>query len=101
MLFYVKIKNKYVVCLYVDDLTFTGSNPSFFEEFKKTMGKKFEMTDIRLMAYYHGIEVKQKGDNIFISQEDYTIEIPNKYKMHNCNPINTLVECRVKLSSLS
>ena len=55
------------MCLYVDDLIFIGSNPSFFEEFKKAMAKEFEITDIGLMAYYLGIEVKQKGDDIFIS----------------------------------
>ena len=45
---------------YVDDVIFTGSNPSLFEEFKRLMIKEFEMTNIRLMAYYLGIEVKQK-----------------------------------------
>ena len=38
-----------------------------FEEFKKAMTKEFEMTDIGLMSYYLGIEVKQEEDNIFIS----------------------------------
>ena len=60
-----------IVCLYVDDLIFTGNNPSMFEDFKKAMTKEFEMTDIGLMAYYLGIEVKQMEDGIFISQEGY------------------------------
>ena len=38
-----------------------------FEEFKKAMIKEFKMTDIELMSYYLGIEVKQKEDGIFIS----------------------------------
>ena len=29
-----------------------------FEEFKQAMTKEFEMTDIRSMSYYFGIEVK-------------------------------------------
>ncbi|KAM2011380.1 hypothetical protein EV2_024130 [Malus domestica] len=58
---YVKVKDEdiLIVCLYVDDLIFTGSDPSIFEEFKRVMTKEFEMTDIGLMAYYLGIEVKQ------------------------------------------
>lgn len=37
----VKIKDGdiLIMCIYVDDLIFTGSNPSMFEEFKKTMIK--------------------------------------------------------------
>ena len=66
---YVKIKDGdiLIVCIYVDDLIFTRSNPSMFEEFKKAIIKEFEMTDIGLMSYYLGIEVKQKKDGIFIS----------------------------------
>ncbi|KAH9681167.1 hypothetical protein KPL71_026862 [Citrus sinensis] len=61
---YVKEKDGdiLIVCLYVDDLIFTGSDPSLFEEFKRVMIKEFEMTDIGLMAYYLGIEVKQKKE---------------------------------------
>jgi hypothetical protein len=48
------------VCLYVDDLIFTGNNPTMFEDFKKSMVQEFEMTDIGLMAYFLGLEVTQK-----------------------------------------
>ncbi|KAH9782617.1 hypothetical protein KPL71_008982 [Citrus sinensis] len=97
---YVKEKDEdiFIVCLYVDDLIFTGSNPSLFEEFKRVMIKEFEMTNIGLMTYYLGIEVKQKEECIFISQESYAKEILKKFKMNNCKPISTPVECGVKLS---
>ncbi|KAM0989066.1 hypothetical protein FF1_013044 [Malus domestica] len=98
--FYVKVKDEdiLIVCLYVDDLIFIGSNPSMYEEFKRVMTKEFEMTDIGLMAYYLGIEVKQNKEGIFISQESYTKEILKKFKMEYCKPISTPVECRVKLT---
>lgn len=69
---YVKVKDGdiLIVHLYVDDLIFIGSNPSLFGEFKKVMAKEFNMTDIGLMAYYLGIEVKQQENDIFISQEN-------------------------------
>jgi len=96
----MKIKEAYIiiVCLYVDDLIFTISNPSLFDDFKKTMATEFEMTDIGLMAYYLGIEVKQKEEGIFISQESYAKDILKKFKMNDCNPVSTLVECGVKMS---
>ncbi|KAJ4716489.1 Retrovirus-related Pol polyprotein from transposon TNT 1-94 [Melia azedarach] len=97
---YIKIKDEdiLIVCLYVDDLIFTGSNPSLFDDFKNTMTKEFEMSDIRLMVYYLSIEVKQEEDEIFISQQRYTKEILKKFKMENCKLISTPIKCRVKLS---
>lgn len=49
------------VCFYVDDLIFIGSNQLMFEEFKKQMTERFEMTDLGLMSYYFGIDVKQSA----------------------------------------
>ena len=87
-----------IVCLYVDDLIFTGNNRSMFEDFKKAMACEFEMTNIGLMAYYLGIEVKQTEEGIFISQEGYAKEILKKFEMLDCKPVSTPVECGVKLS---
>ncbi|KAL0554273.1 hypothetical protein IC582_008190 [Cucumis melo] len=64
-----------VVCLYVDDLIFTRNCASMFEDLKNAMTQEFEMTDIGLMSYYLGIEVKQSEEGIFISQERYTREV--------------------------
>ncbi|XP_070034405.1 uncharacterized mitochondrial protein AtMg00810-like [Nicotiana tomentosiformis] len=86
------------VWLYVDDLIFTGNNPSLFETFKKDISRKFEMTDVGLMSYYLGLEVKQMEDGFFISQESYTKEILKKFNMLDCNPVNTLMESGTKLS---
>ncbi|XP_028086227.1 uncharacterized protein LOC114287147 [Camellia sinensis] len=74
------------------------NNPSMFVEFKKAMIRKFEMTDIGLMEYYLGIEVKQMEKGIFISEEGYTKEILKKFKMIDCKLVNTPGECGVKLT---
>ncbi|KAE8734503.1 hypothetical protein F3Y22_tig00000764pilonHSYRG00191 [Hibiscus syriacus] len=91
---YIKIKDEdiLIVCVYVDDLIFTGSNPSMFNEFKDVMMKEFEMTDMGLMAYYLGIEVKQQNDGIFISQESYAKEILKKFKMENFGLVSRYME---------
>ncbi|KAK2970738.1 hypothetical protein RJ640_009657 [Escallonia rubra] len=75
-----------------------GNNPSMFKEFKNAMAQEFEMTDIGLMSYYLGIEVKQRDNVIFISQEGYAKEILKKFKMDDANPVSTPVEIGVKLS---
>ena len=58
---YVKYKgnNFLIVSLYVDDLLVTGDDARLVEEFKQEMMQAFEMTDLGLMTYFLGIEIKQ------------------------------------------
>ena len=86
------------MCLYVDDLIFTSSNPSMFDKFKKEMTKEFKMTYIGLMCYYLGIEVKQEDKGIMITKEGYAKEVLKKFKMDDFNPVGTPMECEIKLS---
>lgn len=68
-----------------------------FDDFKTAMVKEFEMTDIGLMSYYLGIEVKQRDDGIFVSQEGYAKKILKKFEMENYKSVSTPVECGVKM----
>jgi hypothetical protein len=60
--------NLIIVSVYVDDLLVTGSNKTQIQEFKAEMLDVFEMTDLGLMSYFLGMEVKQSDDGIFICQ---------------------------------
>lgn len=93
----VKKGDMLIVCLYVDDLIFIGNNHQMAEEFKKMMACEFEITDIGLMSYYLGIEVKQSEYKVFISQSGFAKEILKKFKMEECNPVSTSIECNSKL----
>ena len=46
-----------VICLYVDDLIYMGTNMKMVEDFKKAMMKEFEMTDLGLIKYFLGFQV--------------------------------------------
>jgi hypothetical protein len=41
----------------VDDLIFTGNDELMFLEFKKSMVREFDMTDLRKMKNFLGVEV--------------------------------------------
>lgn len=60
-----------IVSVYVDDLLFTGNDDKMLEEFKSSMKREFDMTDLGRMKYFLGIEVTQRDDGIFISQKKY------------------------------
>ncbi|KAK4258396.1 hypothetical protein QN277_007851 [Acacia crassicarpa] len=87
-----------IVCLYVDDMIFTGNNPGMFVEFKKAMTREFEMTDIGEMSYFLGVEVEQREEGIFMSQKKYAQEILNRFRMKDCKPMSTPIEKGTKLT---
>jgi len=90
--------NLMLVALYVDDLIFMGNNDEMIEKFKSTMIQEFEMTDLGLMKFFLGLEVRQGKTGIFISQEKYAKEILEKFKMASCNPVSIPMEPGAKLS---
>jgi hypothetical protein len=53
-----------IVGVYVDDLVVTGSSVSSIKRFKDQMSSMFKISDLGLLSYYLGIEVKQGGDGI-------------------------------------
>ncbi|KAF7112693.1 hypothetical protein RHSIM_RhsimUnG0203300 [Rhododendron simsii] len=85
------------VCLYVDDLIFTGNNPAMFDSFKQSMIQEFEMTYIRLMAHFLRIEVMQRDDGIFISQAGYAKNVFKRFGMEKSNPVTTPIESGVEV----
>nr|XP_027082202.1 uncharacterized protein LOC113704502 [Coffea arabica] len=59
-----------IVCLYVDDLIFTGNDSAMFEKFKKSIMAEFDISNLEKMHYFLGIEVVQSTVEIFVSQKN-------------------------------
>ena len=60
-----------VVSLYdVDDLFITRSSAKLIGEFNLDMMQVFEMTDLGLMTYFLGMEIKQGKDQVFFAREN-------------------------------
>eukprot|EP00253_Pinus_taeda_P014297 PITA_14297 len=87
-----------IVVLYVDDLIFTGSDDFLIADFKQIMKNEFEMTNLGLLRYVLGIEVKQTENGIFISQAKYVVNIVERFIMQNNKPAQTPTIMRLNLS---
>ena len=90
-----------VVGVYVDDLVITGTNSSSIKKFKEEMTAVFKMSDLGLLSYYLGIEVKQKEEGITLSQGSYALKILEKGGMLDCNPCQVPMDPKVKLTKES
>lgn len=78
-----------IISLYVDDLIVTGNNEQLIEDFKNSMKKEFDMSDLGCMKYFLGVEVVQSAAGIFISQRKYANEILERFGMNLCKPVKS------------
>jgi hypothetical protein len=72
--------------VYVDDLMISGTGADDIRMFKQEMPKVFSMSDLGLLHYYLGIEVRQSVDVISLSQAAYALKIVEKCGLEGCNP---------------
>ncbi|GKB43813.1 putative ribonuclease H-like domain-containing protein [Tanacetum coccineum] len=68
-----------IVNVYVDDIIFGSTKKKLCTEFKKMMHKKFQKSSMGKLTFFLGLQVKQKEDGIFISQDKYVTEILKKF----------------------
>jgi hypothetical protein len=94
-------RSQLVIGVYVDDLIITGTNCEDIKRFKQEMAAVFKMTDLGLLRYYLGTEVKQSKEGISLSQGAYAAQILERNGMKECNSCQTPMETRLKLSKLS
>nr|GEX07366.1 hypothetical protein [Tanacetum cinerariifolium] len=66
-----------LVQIYVDDIIFSSTNPSFCDEFANEMSKRFRMLMIGKMSF--GLQILQNPIDIFINQSKYALEMLKKY----------------------
>nr|GEU43057.1 retrovirus-related Pol polyprotein from transposon TNT 1-94 [Tanacetum cinerariifolium] len=82
-----------LVQVYVDVIIFGSTKKEMCTEFEKMKHKKFQMSSVRELTFFLGLQVKQQEDEIFISQEKYVNEILNKFGFSNvkiaCTPMET------------
>ncbi|GJT82758.1 putative ribonuclease H-like domain-containing protein [Tanacetum coccineum] len=69
-LFIKKVKGDILlVQIYVDDIIFGSTKKELCTEFEKLMHKKFQMSSMGELTFFLGLQVMQKEDEIFISQD--------------------------------
>ena len=54
--------------LYVDDIVFTASSPSFLQQAIAALQREFSMTDIGPLHHFLGLFVDRRVDGLFLSQ---------------------------------
>ncbi|GJU77319.1 putative ribonuclease H-like domain-containing protein [Tanacetum coccineum] len=64
-----------LVQVYVDDIIFGSTNKELCTGFEKLMKDKFQMSSMGELTFFLGLQVQQKEDGIFISQDKYVLDV--------------------------
>ncbi|GJV01022.1 putative ribonuclease H-like domain-containing protein [Tanacetum coccineum] len=78
--------------VYVDDIIFGSTKKSLCDEFEGLMHKRFQMSSMGELTFFLGLQVQQKEDGIFISQDKYMADILKKFDYVTVKTASTPME---------
>ncbi|GJU48345.1 ribonuclease H-like domain-containing protein [Tanacetum coccineum] len=81
-----------LVQVYADDIIFGSTKKSLCDEFEGLMHKRFQMSSMGELTFFLGLQVQQKEDGIFISQDKYVAEILKKFDFATVKTASTPIE---------
>ncbi|GJT77919.1 putative ribonuclease H-like domain-containing protein [Tanacetum coccineum] len=81
-----------LVQFYVEDIIFGSTKKLLCTEFEKMMHKKHQMSSMGELTFFLGLQVKQKEDGIFISQDTYVTKILKKFGFTDVKTASTPME---------
>nr|GEV68659.1 uncharacterized mitochondrial protein AtMg00810-like [Tanacetum cinerariifolium] len=86
-----------LVQVYVDDIIFGSTHKSLCDKFEKIMHKRCQISSMGELTFFLGLQVKQKDNGIFISQDKYVADILKKFDLTTVKIASTLMEPKKKL----
>nr|GEU62455.1 hypothetical protein [Tanacetum cinerariifolium] len=92
-------KDILLVQIYVDDNIFGSTNLKFSKRFENLMHSKFEMSLMREMKSFLGLQIHQSLRDIFITQAKYASEILKKHSMEKGQSIGTPMATKPNLDA--
>eukprot|EP00873_Tetraselmis_striata_P046153 jgi/Tetstr1/466417/TSEL_010945.t1 len=80
-----------IVLVYVDDILVVSDSVEWIRSAKSAIGAEFNMTDFGEAAFVLGMDLTRcwASGAIRLSQEQYTLELLEKYGMQDCSPAKT------------
>nr|GEV36464.1 putative ribonuclease H-like domain-containing protein [Tanacetum cinerariifolium] len=92
ILFIKKIKDDILlVQVYVDDIILGSTKRSLSTEFEQLMHKKFQISSMGELTFFLGLQVEQRKDGIFLSQDKYVLWLQNQLLDYGYNFMQTKI----------
>ena len=85
--------------LYVNDIILTASSTELLDRIITALQREFSMKDLGDLHYFLGMQVQRRGDGLFLSQQQYMVDILDRAHMTDCKPCSTPVDTNPKVSA--
>ncbi|TYK05471.1 Copia protein [Cucumis melo var. makuwa] len=89
---------KYLAQTYVDDIIFGGFPKTLVNNFIDIMKSEFEMSLVGELSCFLGLQIKQRSEGIFISQEKYAKNIVKKFGLDQSQYKRTSTATHAKIT---
>nr|GEY88774.1 putative ribonuclease H-like domain-containing protein [Tanacetum cinerariifolium] len=86
-----------LIQVYVDDIIFGSTKKELCIAFEKMIHDKFQMSSIGELTFFLGLQIKQKKDGTFISQDKYVAKILKKFGFTKVKNVSTPIETQKPL----
>jgi hypothetical protein len=86
-----------LIQIYVDDIIFGDSSHTLVSRFQEMMEIEFQMSMIRELTFFLGIQVKQMKQYTFVHQAKYMKELMKKFNMAELKLVSTLMSSAASL----
>ena len=88
-----------IVIIYVNDLIILASNMTKLMEFKAKLEKEFDMSDLRELRFFLGVQIKRnRGACTFtMHQKSYIEGVLSHFGMEKCKPLATPLDVKATL----
>ena len=67
--------------VYLDDMVLTSDDPRERKALQEYLATKFEMKDLGQLKYFLGIEVSRSKVGIYLSQQNYVLDLLTETRM--------------------
>ena len=88
----------------MDDIAFGSTINHLAHEFSEEMKREFKLSMVGELNYFLGLQVKQRKDGIFISQEKYAKNLVKRFgldsKKHTSTPMSSLAKLSRDVASV-
>jgi hypothetical protein len=80
-----------LIQIYVDDIIFGVSSHTLVSRFQEMIESEFQMSMMRELTFFLGIQVKQTKQGTFVHQAKYTKDLMKKFNMAELKPVSTVM----------
>jgi hypothetical protein len=83
----------------VDDIILTASSKPLLRSIIDSLHQAFSMTDLGDLHHFLGVNVHRSDAGLFLSQQQYALELLERANMISYKPISTPMDSKAKLSA--